>query len=178
MRPLLAALLLLGLAFAAVPPAAAEPVPPGPCYEKSYVDNGLAHVYTTMGCATFVDLLETECFWGGHWTTVAHAGNVYVRTWSCSPEYADMAMSCTCDPNPWLLLVRAILVAAPCIADAAAYEVYHSTDVNPVAGDCVVDAYPPYECVGGWGEDRTVSLGFVRVVVRVCTGGPLTPVGQ
>jgi hypothetical protein len=259
MRPLLVVALLLGLAFASVPAADAKPVPPGPCYEKSYVDNGMAHVYTTLGCATFVDLLETECFWGGHWTTVASAGNVYVRTWSCSPESADMAASpacastsvassvvdvtlantcqvyvdehagtfftcdgtvtsnseehrdvgpvhatadscrvhlppcacdpvtlpvepsaasCTCDPNPWLLIVAAVVAATPCLADAITYAVYHGPDVNPVAGDCVVDAYPPYECVGGWGADRTVALGFVRVVVRVCTGGPLPPIVQ
>lgn len=262
MRPLFAALLLLGLAFVAVPPASAEPVPPGPCYAKSYVDNGVAHVYTTIGCGTFVDLLETECTWGGHWTTVAGAGNVFVRVWSCDPEFVDptasaavapacatpyvtnavvtvemsnscqvyvdehagtfftcegtltsnseeqvdagrvhvtadscrvhtppctcdpmplpdlvtaSASSCTCDPNPWILLVGALLRAAPCVADAAAYAVYHSYDVNPVPNDCVVDAEPSYECLGGSSEDRTVSAGFVRVVVRACPV-PLPPI--
>jgi hypothetical protein len=255
MRPFLAVLLLLGFAFAAVPTADAKPVPPGPCAEQDYVEvPGVVHAYTTLGCATFVDLLETECFWGGHWTTVANAGNVYVRVWSCSPDsdaaaspacastavrsiLVDVALantcqvyvdehghdlfacgglltdsevhrdvgavhvvadscslapppcacdpvdvpaspetaSCICDPNPWLLLVRAVVAATPCLADAAEYAVYHSDDVNPVNGDCVVDMYPPYECVGGWGVDRPVDLGFVHVVARVCTGGPLPP---
>jgi hypothetical protein len=74
--------------------------------------------------------------------------------------------------------VGAIAAATPCLADAVAYDLYHSYDVNRVDGDCVIDAYPPYDCVGGWGEDRTVSLGFVRVVARVCTGGPLPPILQ
>lgn len=181
MRPLPVVALFLGLAIATVPAAGASPVPPGPCAEKEFVD-GPVRVYMTMGCAAFVDVLETECTWGGHWTTLANAGNVYVRVWTCDPEfvdpYAPTAASCTCDPMPLLLLVQALLVATPCIADALTYALVHSEAVNPVNGDCIVDAYPPYECVGGWGEDRTVSLGFVRLVVRVCTGGPLPPVGD
>ena len=180
MRALLAATLLIAVTLAAVPAAQAEPVPPGPCYAKDFTQ-GTAHVYTTMGCATFVDLLgDTNCLWGGHWTTVANAGNVYVRAWTCKPEYTDptggAGFSCTCDPNPWLLLVQALLVMTPCAADAAAYQVVHSYDVNPRPDDCIIDVYPPYECVGGWGFDRTEQVAFVKVVVRVCTGGPFPPV--
>lgn len=41
--------------------------------------------------------------------------------------------------------------------------------------DCTVDVDPAYECVGGWGFDRHVTVAFLDVVARVCTGGPFPP---
>lgn len=81
MRVLVASLVLLSL-IALAPSGEAKPVPPGPCAEQDLAP-APAHVYITMGCVTYVDLGETECLWGGYWTTVANTGSQVVRVWRC-----------------------------------------------------------------------------------------------
>lgn len=90
MRAFLATLLLVASALVLMPAAEAQPVPPGPCYAKDYV-NGPVHVYTTMGCATFVDVDIMDCLWGEQWNTYrVGTTNVYVRYTSCSSPYETM----------------------------------------------------------------------------------------
>lgn len=160
-----------------------DPCPPMVRCDPREVDGGVAFgVYLESDCDFTVGLIDAYrlCHGGGvlEYGQVRQTigpGTVVVNY--CAPSLAslvDLQAASMADPFPTCI--------APCfpqvvpdgcdvkaaLAGAGAPDLFGS--------DCTIDVEPSYHCVGDWGSDRDVSVAFVTVTVRVCTGRELPPI--
>jgi hypothetical protein len=159
-----------------------DPCPPMVTCDPMELDGGVAFgLYVEQDCSFVLGLIDAYrfCHGGGaleHGQVRQTAGPGEVVVNYCAPAVdavIDLTAASMADPFP--TCVAPCFPQAPDGCDVKA--TLAGAGVPDLFGDdCTIDVEPSYHCVGEWGSDRYVSVAFVTVTVRVCTGRELPPI--
>jgi hypothetical protein len=151
-----------------------EPCPPIVRCTTSTSHAGVFQVDRSRNCHLTLTQDPLPCEGTRHeWTTV---GPVTVGRSYCGPGI---------DPGANAMAPPIVCVMAPCgpqclvpcfppaqVPDGCDVKAAVDDLTNVFGDDCTIEVEPTYMCVGGWGSDHDVTVGFVTVTVRLC-GQPL-----